>query len=201
MDWKDLGKQVANFAPTIGGALLGPAGAAVGSLIAGKLGTQNTPTAISAAIADPAMQAKIVDLQLEQKTHFEDLYWAALKDQTDETNQTMRAEIASEDPYVRRARPGFVYALKWTWIIQVGSTWAAAMIGVFAKVFRPDFPVADLLVSLAKMNSETMLLWGPALAVIGIYNVQRSKDKALGVDPPADDPAVGGILGNLLRKK
>ena len=52
MDWISLGKQVVALgAPTIGAALGGPVGAKIGAVVAGVLGVEATPGAISAAIA------------------------------------------------------------------------------------------------------------------------------------------------------
>ena len=49
MEWKDLAADVAKAAPILGGLLGGPAGAAVGGLIASALGTSNDPAQISEA--------------------------------------------------------------------------------------------------------------------------------------------------------
>lgn len=52
MDWISLGKQVVALgAPTIGAALGGPVGAKIGAVLAGVLGVEATPGAISEAIA------------------------------------------------------------------------------------------------------------------------------------------------------
>ncbi|MGQ4273381.1 3TM-type holin [Terrihabitans sp. B22-R8] len=48
MDWASLGRKlIAAGAPAIGGALLGPAGAAAGKILAGVLGAEPTPDAVS----------------------------------------------------------------------------------------------------------------------------------------------------------
>ena len=41
-DWKALGRKVANFAPVLGTALGGPAGGAIGAIVAQTLGTETT---------------------------------------------------------------------------------------------------------------------------------------------------------------
>lgn len=60
MDWKDIAATAGKFAPMVGTLLGGPAGAAIGSLVAVALGTANTPDAINAAIAtDPQAALKL----------------------------------------------------------------------------------------------------------------------------------------------
>jgi len=55
MNWTDIGKQAIQMgAPILGGALGGPAGAAVGAMIANQFGIDTpTPANIMAAINDP----------------------------------------------------------------------------------------------------------------------------------------------------
>lgn len=66
MNWQDLAKKVAPFAPAIGTALGGPAGAVAGGLLAARLGVAPTPAAIANAIAaDPEAEDKIGAAELE----------------------------------------------------------------------------------------------------------------------------------------
>jgi hypothetical protein len=51
MEWKDLGQVVGKAAPMLGTLIGGPAGAAIGSIIASAIGTQATPDAVEAALA------------------------------------------------------------------------------------------------------------------------------------------------------
>lgn len=72
MNWGDIGKLIGTAAPIVGTAIGGPAGAAVGSLVAGLLGVDDTPDAVANAIkADPSIAIKIEELKL--KAHELDL--------------------------------------------------------------------------------------------------------------------------------
>lgn len=73
MNWADIGKLIGNVAPIVGTAIGGPAGAAVGSLVAGLLGVDNTPDAVASAIkADPNIAVKLKELELRaQELHYE----------------------------------------------------------------------------------------------------------------------------------
>lgn len=74
MDWKQVGNAVISVgAPLLGGALFGPAGAAVGSIIAGKFGVspESTPDQVLAAInGDPDAALKLRQIET---THVERL--------------------------------------------------------------------------------------------------------------------------------
>ena len=72
MNWKDIGKQAIQMgAPILGGALGGPAGAAVGAMIANQFGVDDpTPGNIMAAIKtdpDAAMKLREVELRHQER--------------------------------------------------------------------------------------------------------------------------------------
>ena len=72
-EWSDIGKLIGSAAPIVGTALGGPAGAAVGSLVAGLLGVDNEPDAVANAIkADPNIVVKLKQLEVDaQKLHYD----------------------------------------------------------------------------------------------------------------------------------
>ena len=94
-------------------------------------------------------------------------------------NATYRAELASGDPYVRRARPTFIYSMAASWTVQMGA--ASVLI-----VWKPEHAGAVIaaLVSLQAM-------WATALAVVGVAVHSRSKDKQVA----AGQTPVGIIAG------
>ena len=70
MNWMDIGKQAIQMgAPILGGALGGPAGAAVGAMIANQFGVDTpTPANIMAAIkADPEAAIKLREVELRHQ--------------------------------------------------------------------------------------------------------------------------------------
>jgi hypothetical protein len=82
-------------------------------------------------------------------------------------NQSLRAEVASEDKYVRRMRPTFGYLM--------ALTWAAQMFGVaYIIVFR----TAEAGAVLQAIQSLSMI-WTVGLSVLGIYVYKRSDEKKL----------------------
>lgn len=69
MSFNDLGKLITQSAPLLGGALAGPAGATIGSLIAAKFGgNTNQPEALKALIhGDPEAALKLKALEREHE--------------------------------------------------------------------------------------------------------------------------------------
>ncbi len=72
MDWKDVAGIVGKAAPILGTVLGGPAGAAVGGLVAAALGVENTPDAIEKAVAtDPEAALKLRALEMDHKAELQ----------------------------------------------------------------------------------------------------------------------------------
>lgn len=84
-----------------------------------------------------------------------------------EVNQSLRAEVASDDAYVRRMRPTFGYLMAFTWAAQM-----------FGLAYVIVFQTAKAGVVLDAMESLSAI-WAVALSVLGIYVYKRSEDKAL----------------------
>lgn len=84
-----------------------------------------------------------------------------------EINVSLRAEVESNDPYVRRMRPTFGYLM--------ALTWAAQMFAVaFIMVFETD--KASLVIQAIESLSA---IWAVGLSVLGVYVYKRSEDKKL----------------------
>lgn len=74
MDWKDIAAVVGRTAPTLGLALGGPAGAAIGALVSTALGAGNTPDEVAAAIAkDPNAAFKLKELESEERVRLQEI--------------------------------------------------------------------------------------------------------------------------------
>jgi hypothetical protein len=72
MEWSELGKKIASFAPLLGGVVGGPAGGAIGSVVASVFGVENTPKTIAQAIKDdPEAAIKLRKIELDHKTNLE----------------------------------------------------------------------------------------------------------------------------------
>lgn len=87
----------------------------------------------------------------------------------EQVNTSLRAEIVSEDVYVRRMRPTFGYLMAITWAVQ--------MLGLgYVMTFRTE----QAPVVLGAMDSLAAI-WAMGLSVLGIYVYKRSEEKKAGV--------------------
>lgn len=71
MKWQDVADTLGRYAPTVGAAIAGPAGSAIGSLVAQALGVDDTPEAVAAALTtDPeaAIKLRKIDADLAAVT-------------------------------------------------------------------------------------------------------------------------------------
>lgn len=69
MNWSDVAETVGKVAPAAGGALGGPAGAAVGGVIARVLGVDESPEAVRQALqGDPKAALKLREVEARLET-------------------------------------------------------------------------------------------------------------------------------------
>ena len=67
-DWAAIGRKVADAAPLLGTALGGPAGAALGALVASTLGTAGSPAEVMKKLqTDPAAFIRVQELEQQER--------------------------------------------------------------------------------------------------------------------------------------
>ena len=84
-----------------------------------------------------------------------------------EINESLRAEIASQDLYVRCMRPTFGYLM--------AITWAAQMLGLAYVIAFETENAGTVLNGMGSLSA----IWAVGLSVLGIYVYKRSEDKKL----------------------
>ncbi len=151
---------------------------AVGRTLTGK---ESAEDVIAALKANP-------QLAVEFQRAGNDLVIAEMENETKRlqaVNETMRAEYSSGDPYVRRARPTFLYAMALTWTIQA----LGLLLGAIAK--------PELAAEIIQAAADLTTMWGVALTVVGVAVKSRSDDKAraLGFEAPSVFDALARRLG------
>jgi len=98
MNWKDIAGALGKAAPVLGGILGGPAGAAVGSLVAGALGTDATPEAVSKALTqDPQALVKLKELEVNAKVQLQQLAVSAEQNRLQAEAAQYAAEASDRD--------------------------------------------------------------------------------------------------------
>lgn len=193
MKWSDLGDVVIGAAPIIGGILAGPAGAAVGGIVASVFGADpNDPEAIKRAIqADPQSAVKLAEIEATHKVRLQELALQAeqmrLEDDTArlrEVNTTYRKEIASSDAYVRRMRPSAGYAAILIMLMITASI-------CYVMLLAPESAGA-----VSQMVLAFQIPLSGLLAIVGIATYRRSSEKMIdaGVVPN------GGLIGALAER-
>jgi len=190
MDWSDLGKQVITLgAPMLGTALGGPLGGVAGEILAKAVGSVTpTPAAVQSALpsADPA---RLVEAEAQ---------WARMilaEAETQriaiaETQQTIRAEIASEDAVQRWWRPFYAGELT----LECAVLWL---------VLIHEFWTGDIQTINALIEATTLLVayWGFRFGVLGVYISGRTREKvcaATGQDAPG---VIEKLVKAVVRKK
>ncbi len=185
MKWSDLGSIVGTAAPLIGSLLGGPAGGAVGGLVASALGAEAKPAAVAEALkADPAALERVRKLELDHQSDLTRMHLEAETARLAEVNKTIRAEIASNDAFVRRWRPTFGYLTAVAWIIQC----TAISVSI---VVTPESAA-----NVALMVTALTPMWGVALAVLGVNVSKRSQDKQVSAGQSPET----GLLGALAKR-
>ena len=115
MDWSDVAQTVGKIAPAAGGALAGPAGSAVGGLLARVLGVDASPEAVREAISqDPQAALKLREVEARLETSL-----------IEGRAQVIQAEVNSESWLARSWRP-------------MTMLWFALLVGLHWLGFTPD---------------------------------------------------------------
>ncbi|MFA7277282.1 MAG: 3TM-type holin [Pseudobdellovibrionaceae bacterium] len=153
--------------------------------LAGALKNVNTPVAQGASSALDALSGSFatgemsdtqlaeINRHLEKMEEFETGERAVAIQQI---NESLRTEVASNDPYVRRMRPTFGYI--------IALTWAAQMLAI-AYVIVFDTQEAALVIEAVQSLST---IWAVGLSVLGIYVYRRSSEKQNFTSAPAPSP-------------
>lgn len=126
--------------------------------------------ALAALRADPALLERFL---AGMKEH-EEAWWAEATARLRDVQTTMRAETASEDPFVRRMRPAWGYSMCLAFTTQ--------MLGVTWNIFFRPGEVPAIVAALADLT----MIWSVGMSVLGLYVWKRSSEKGVaGFDPLA----------------
>jgi len=193
MDWGELGRTIAKAAPLLGGLVGGPAGSAIGGLIAAAVGADDeSPQAIAAAIErDPEAALKLRELETRHREALEQMALerarAELTAETErigEVNRTMRAELAGTGFWRTGWRPAF------GWAMALSFAWTMLVIGYVIAI------ETDRAAAAVQAAAGMTGVWSVGLAVLGVTAWRRSDDKALA----AGHPPATGLLGALAER-
>lgn len=138
--WKDIAAVVGRSAPLLGTLIGGPAGAAVGALVASVLGTGATPDEVHAALEkDPQAATRLKELEGKRQVELQALTVDQAKAEltaavqaAQAVNATMQAEAASEHWPTYSWRPAIGFAVAAAVMLSVLTVFAAYGAVIFA---------------------------------------------------------------------
>ena len=169
-----LALGLASFvAPKVGRWIFGDDGEKVAGEIVGiaqqVTGTATGDAAFEAVRRDPALADRLREKLME----FDIRKMEEETKRLQMINETMRAESSSNDPFVRRARPAFLWVTAFSIFVEV-------IIALVVVIAAPD-KIGDL----ATLYSALSIPQSVAAAMCGVYLKKRSDDKAIerGVAP------------------
>ncbi len=151
------------------------------AIVGGALGVLDHPAAKAAskALEDVSETIKNGGISSEQlaeaNRHSEKMAALEIENYQEnlaEINKSLRAEIASEDQYVRRMRPTFGYLM--------ALTWAAQMFGIAYVIIFDTDKAGIVMAAMGNLSA----IWAVGLSVLGIYVYKRSDDK--NIEPMRD---------------
>lgn len=144
--------------------------------VTGALGGINHPLAKTASTALEQVESALKDGLIssdqiaEANRHAEAMAKISMQEyetSLSEINQSIRAEIMSQDLYIRRMRPTFGYIMAFTWALQMFAV-------SFIVIFDTE-KVAPVLQGISSLST----IWAVGLSVLGVYVYKRSEDKKL----------------------
>jgi len=179
MDWKDVASAVGKAAPILGTLIGGPAGGAIGGIVASALGTQATPDAVSRALqTDPDAAVKLAQIEADQKAKFQELATdqakaelAAATQAAGDVNRTMQAEAASEHWPTYSWRPAIGFSVAPAVVLSVLTVFGAYGAAVL-------YGRADGLAQLPGILAAVAGIIGVVSPILGIASWYRGKMQA-----------------------
>lgn len=167
MNWSDIGGIVGRAAPIVGTLLGGPAGAAVGALVASALNVPNDPDAVNVALAgNPDAMVRITELQTNARLQLEQLAVTAENNRLQAAGAQYSAEAADRDSARQLAakQPNDMVRPALTFVMLGGSLFVvvAVLIGWATEAIKD--PVASLTIGMVLglwlgMTKEVMGFW------------------------------------------
>ena len=185
MNWSDIKGAVGKAAPLLGTLVGGPAGTAVGGLIAAALGVEEKPEAIAEALrTNPDAAIRLQQLEQEHQRELQRMKIEADTAQITQINKTMRAELGHDGWFKSGWRP-FI-----GWI--VGLSFGGLMAGLIYALFAMPANAGDII-------AEATIVLTTMLAVLGINISHRSGDKRSSIGQ--NTPGILGAIAERIRTK
>lgn len=195
MDWTSVAKTAGNLGLKIlGGALGGPAGAAIGSQVAGALGLSSDapPDQVQQALATASPETLVQLKQIESDIVRANLDAGVKHHEIDggtilSVNETMRAETATGHPWSGAWRPFWGFCSAVAFFVAVFGILLLAAYAIKSRDEKLLTTVPDLITALAMLFSVP----GAILGVASWHRGQMQRSQA----GEQKQPLFAGLLG------
>lgn len=181
MQWKDLAADVGKAAPLLGALIGGPAGGAIGAVVASALGVGSSPDEVSQALAtNPDAAVKLKQIESTRQVDLQGLIVQAEANRlvaetasTQAVNATMQSEAKSDHWPTYSWRPfiGFCVGV---------NTLAASLLvlAVFVPVMFGNAQAAAAMPQLPTVLGALAAISATVLPILGIASWFRGKAQA-----------------------
>jgi hypothetical protein len=181
LSWKDVQGAIADAAPLLGTLVGGPAGGAIGGMVAAALGVKNNPDDVAEALkTDPDAAVKLAQVQANNQVQLQSLAvqaeqnrLAAESTATQSVNNTMQSEDKSDHwpTYTWRPFIGICVGI---------NTLVASLLTiiVYGGVMLGSKQAADALTTLPMVIGALAAISGTMLPILGIASWFRGKAQA-----------------------
>jgi hypothetical protein len=199
MNWLALAPIIGKFAPTVGAMLGGPFGEIAGNIVAGVLGVESTPDAVSAAVSAAApdtLSAKLQAAEAEAAAKWPALAQMAQAQaqvgvaEVTAVNQSITAEAAKGDGWLGKWRgihaweltlecPFFAGTMLWCIVTgnQVGISGFSALSGIL------------------------MAYMGARFGVLGVHVWQGSQERQIALGGQTNGGGIVSAIGRVLKRQ
>jgi hypothetical protein len=189
MDWKEVGKTIGSAAPALGTLIGGPAGGAIGALVASALGSEATPAGVSAAVANnPEAFIKLKQLEADHALELQKLAVTAEQNRLAAATAELQATTSADTSTLQavnatmQSESHAEHWMQWAWRPVWGFVSAAAFFVVcgfvcylmFLGVVGKDH---DAMRSIPDLVSTFVELFAVPGAILGISAWGRNKLK------------------------
>lgn len=178
MDWKDLGKSLANVGlRAVGAAVGGPFGASIGGQLASVLGCDNEPDAVQQALATASPDTLVKLRELDTQIQLANIE-AGIQERKADTidlqtvNETMRQEAKSE------------HWAQWLWRPFNGFMFGITFFCVYFLIPLINFGMdTGNRIEIPHISESTWMIWGTVLGVTA-WGRNTLKQAQAGNAPP-----------------